>query len=203
MAAVQTELQGRVKAAIFMISLGSENAARVFKHLKEEEIEQITLEIASLQKVDSKTKESVMEEFYQICLAQNYISEGGIEYAKDILERALGSQKALELIGRLTSALQVRPFDFIRKVDPAHLFSFIQHEHPQTIALILSYLDTSQASMTLSALPPEKQAEVAMRIASMDRTHRNISRKWNGYWKRNCLCCLFPIIQKQAGFKPL
>jgi flagellar motor switch protein FliG len=169
MASAQMELQGRVKAAIFMISLGSENAARIFRYLKEDEIEQITLEIANLQKVDSKIKESVVEEFYQICLAQNYISEGGIEYARDILERALGSQKALDLISRLTSALQVRPFDFIRKVDPAHLFSFIQHEHPQTIALILSYLDPSQASATLSALPPEKQAEVAIRIASMDR----------------------------------
>lgn len=170
MISTRTDLNGKEKAAILLICLGSEKAAQIFKHLKEEEIEQITLEIANLRKVDSQTKDLIMDEFYQICLAQNYITEGGIEYAKDILERALGSQKALELIGRLTSALQVKPFDFIRNADPANLFNFIQHEHPQTIALILSYLDPLQASATLSSLPADKQADVALRIATMDRT---------------------------------
>jgi len=163
-------LSGKEKAAILLISLGTEKAAKIFKHLKEEEIEQITLEIANLRKVDAETKEAVMDEFYQICLAQNYISEGGIEYAREILERALGSQKALELISKLTSTLQVRPFDFIRRADPAQFFNFIQREHPQTIALILSYLEPQQASMILSSLPEEKQSEVAYRIATMDRT---------------------------------
>ena len=170
MISTRTDLNGKEKAAILLICLGSEKAAQIFKHLKEEEIEQITLEIANLRKVDSQTKDLIMDEFYQICLAQNYITEGGIEYAKDILERALGSQKAVELIGRLTSALQVKPFDFIRNADPANLFNFIQHEHPQTIALILSYLDPLQASATLSSLPADKQADVALRIATMDRT---------------------------------
>jgi len=170
MALTHRELQGREKAAIFLISLGAENAARVFQHLKEDEIEQITLEIANMPRVDAATKEMIIQEFYQMCLAQNFISEGGIDYAKDILEKALGSQKALELIGRLTAALHIRPFDFARKIDPAHLFNFIQHEHPQTIALILSYLDPLQASMILSMLPSERQSEIAMRIASMDRT---------------------------------
>ncbi len=163
-------MQGREKAAILLISLGSEHASQIFKYLKEDEIEQITLEIANLRKVDAETKESVLDEFYQICLAQNYISEGGIEYAKDILERALGSQKAIDLIGKLTSSLQVKPFNFIRKTDPTHLLNFIQHEHPQTIALILSYLEPMQASVILSELPPEKQTQVAVRIATMDQT---------------------------------
>lgn len=163
-------MQGREKAAILLISLGSEHASQIFKYLKEDEIEQITLEIANLRKVDAETKESVLDEFYQICLAQNYISEGGIEYAKDILERALGSQKAIDLISKLTSSLQVKPFNFIRKTDPTHLLNFIQHEHPQTIALILSYLEPMQASVILSELPPEKQTQVAVRIATMDQT---------------------------------
>lgn len=164
------ELHGSEKAAILLITLGSEKAARIFKHLKEEEIEQITLEIANLHKVDSDIKDKVLDEFYQICLAQNYILEGGIEYAKEILDKAIGSQKALEIIGKLTSTLQVRPFDFIRRSDPAQLFNFLQHEHPQTIALVLSFLDPEQASAALSALPMEKQTEVAYRIATMDRT---------------------------------
>ena len=170
MISTRTDLHGKEKAAILLIGLGSEKAAQIFKHLKEEEIEQITLEIANLRKVDSQTKDLIMDEFYQICLAQSYITEGGIEYAKDILERALGSQKAIELIGKLTSALQVKPFNFIRNADPVNLFNFIQHEHPQTIALILSYLDPLQASVTLSSLPADKQADVALRIATMDRT---------------------------------
>lgn len=170
MISTQGALKGNEKAAIFLISLGSDKAAKVFKHLKEEEIEQITLEIANFRTVDSDTKEAVMDEFYQICLAKNYISEGGIEYAKEVLDKAIGTQKTLEIISKLTSTLQVKPFDFVRRADPAHLFNFIQNEHPQTIALVLSYMDTEQASMALSALPMEKQVQVAYRIATMERT---------------------------------
>lgn len=170
MAYYGSSLLGKEKAAILLIALGSENAAQIFKFLREDEIEQLTLEIANLRKVDAEVKESVVDEFYQICLAQNYITEGGIEYAKDVLERALGSQKAVDLINRLTASLQVKPFNFIRKADPAHLLNFVQHEHPQTIALILSYLDPPQASLILSALPPNKQTKVAVCIATMDRT---------------------------------
>lgn len=164
------DLHGMEKAAILMITLGTEKAARIFKHLREDEIKQLTLEIANCRKVDAQVKESVLDEFYQIYLAQNYISEGGIEYARDVLEKALGTQKALDLISKLTSALQVKPFDFIRKADPAHLLNFVQHEHPQTIALILSYLEPAQASAILSSLPAEKQSDVALRIATMERT---------------------------------
>lgn len=127
-------LTGREKAAILLISLGTERASQIYKHLKEEEIEQLTLEIANLRKVDSDVKDAILEEFYEICLAKNYIAEGGIGYAKEVLEKALGGQKALELINKLTSSLQVRPFDFARKADPTQLLNFIQNEHPQTIA---------------------------------------------------------------------
>lgn len=171
------QLSGLQKAAILLIALGPEKSAQVFKHLKEEEIEQLTLEIANMRTVTPDDKEEVLDEFYQICLAQEYISEGGISYAKEILERALGNQKALDVINRLTASLQVRPFDFVRKADPAQLLNFIQGEHPQTIALILSYLRPQQASVILSALPQEKQADVARRIALMDRTSPEIIKE--------------------------
>jgi flagellar motor switch protein FliG len=168
--AVQVGLSGRQKAALLLISLGPEVSAQIFKHLRDEEIEQLTLEIANVRKVDSSEKESILSEFHQICMAQEYISQGGISYAKEILEKALGNQKALDIINRLTATLQVRPFDFARKADPAQILNFIQNENSQTIALVLSYLQSEQASMILSALPQDKQAEVAKRIALMDST---------------------------------
>ncbi len=146
----------------------------VFKHLKEEEIEELTLQIANTRAVSPQEKEDIISEFYEICLAQSYIAEGGIGYAKELLEKALGSDKAMEVIGRLTSSLQVRPFEFVRKTDPGQLLNYIQDEHNQTIALILSYLNAQQASMVLAALPQEKQADVARRIAQMDRTSPDI-----------------------------
>ncbi|MCE5168053.1 flagellar motor switch protein FliG [Paenibacillus profundus] len=163
-------LTGRQKAAILLITLGPEVSAQIFKHLRDEEIEQLTLEIANVRKVDAAEKESVMGEFHQICLAQEYISQGGISYAKEILEKALGQQKAVDIINRLTATLQVRPFDFARKADASQIFNFIQNENVQTIALVLSYLQTEQASTILSSLSPEKQADVARRVALMDST---------------------------------
>ncbi|GAB2721894.1 flagellar motor switch protein FliG [Paenibacillus thermoaerophilus] len=168
--AQQQTLSGRQKAAILLISLGPEVSAHVFKHLREEEIEQLTLEIANVRKVDAAEKEAVLAEFHQICLAQEYITQGGIQYAKDILEKALGSQKAVDIITRLTATLQVRPFDFARKADPQQILNFLQNENSQTIALVLSYLQPDQAATILSSLPQEKQAEVAKRIALMDST---------------------------------
>ncbi|WP_322903904.1 flagellar motor switch protein FliG [Paenibacillus campi] len=167
-------LNGRQKAAILLISLGPEVSAQIFKHLRDEEIEQLTLEIANVRKVDSSEKDSVVSEFHQICLAQEYISQGGINYAKEILEKALGESKAMEVINRLTATLQVRPFDFARKADPSQILNFIQNENPQTIALVLSYLQFEQAAVILSSLPQEKQAEVARRVAVMDSTSPEI-----------------------------
>ncbi|ERI09207.1 flagellar motor switch protein FliG [Aneurinibacillus aneurinilyticus] len=168
------ELSGRQKAAILLISLGPEVSAQVFKHLREEEIEQLTLEIANVRKVGGEDKESVLTEFHQICVAQEYISQGGINYAKEILEKALGQQKAFDIIHRLTAHLQVRPFDFARKADPGQILNFIQNEHPQTIALVLSYLEPEQSAAILSALPQERQAEVARRIALMESTSPDV-----------------------------
>jgi len=174
---VKSDLSGKTKAAMLLITLGPERSAEIFKHLKEEEIEQLTLEIANIRTVTPEDKEKILEEFYQICLAQEYIAEGGINYAKDILEKALGTQKALEVINKLTVSLQVRPFDFVRKADATQLLNFIQNEHPQTIALILAYLKPQQSSVVLSALPQDKQADVARRIATMDRTSPEVIKE--------------------------
>ena len=168
---------GVQKAAILLIALGPEKAATIFKHLKEEEIEELTLEIANTRSVSPQTKEEIMLEFYQICLAQQYIAEGGIGYAKELLEKALGAEAAQNVIMKLTASLQVRPFEFVRKTDPSQLLNFIQDEHPQTIAMILSYLAPGQSALVLGALPPEKQADVAKRIAMMDRTSPDVIKE--------------------------
>lgn len=168
---------GKEKVAILLISLGPQKSAEIFKHFNEEEIEELTLQIANMRMVSPDEKQLVLEEFYQICLAQEYISEGGINYAKDVLERALGSEKALDIINKLTSSLHVRPFEFIRKADPNQLLNYIQNEHPQTIALILSYLGATQSAQILSSLPLEKQADVTRRIAIMDRTSPEVVRE--------------------------
>ena len=172
-----SDVSGLTKSAILLIALGPEKSAKIFKHLKEDEIEQLTLEIANTRSVSPQTKEDVMAEFYQVCIAQQYIAEGGITYAKELLEKALGTEKAQDVISKLTASLQVRPFEFIRKTDPAQLLNFIQDEHPQTIALILSYLPAHQSSMIVSALPLEKQADVAKRIAKMDRTSPDVIKE--------------------------
>ncbi|MBE1553465.1 flagellar motor switch protein FliG [Sporosarcina limicola] len=163
-------LTGKQKAALLLISLGPEVSAAVYKHLNEEEIERLTLEISSVKKVEASVKDEIIEEFHNIALAQDYISQGGIGYAKTILEKALGKEHAQAILNRLTSSLQVRPFDFARRADPAQIMNFIQNEHPQTIALILSYLEAEQAGVILSSLPQEMQADIAKRIALMDST---------------------------------
>ncbi len=171
------EISGVQKAAILLIALGPERSSQVFKHLKEDEIEQLTLEIANTKSVSPEIRDAVLDEFYEICLAQQYIAEGGIAYAKELLDKALGEDKAKDVIGRLTASLQVRPFEFVRKADAGQLLNFIQDEHPQTIALILSYLPPSQAAAVVSALAPEKQADVAKRIAVMDRTSPDVIKE--------------------------
>ena len=173
----EEDINGIQKAAILLIALGPEKSASVFKHLKEDEIEMLTLEIANTRSVPPALKEQVMEEFYEVCLAQQYIAEGGIGYARELLDKALGEERANDVISRLTASLQVRPFEFVRKADAAQLLNFIQDEHPQTIALILSYLPASQAAAVVSSLAPEKQADVAKRIATMDRTSPDVIKE--------------------------
>ncbi len=171
------KLGGLQKAAILLICLGPEKSASIFKYLKEDEIEELTLEIANTRSISPQVKDDVINEFYQVCLAQQYISEGGIGYAKELLDKALGVEHAQQVITKLTASLQVRPFEFVRKTDASQVLNFIQDEHPQTIAMILSYLSPNQASMIIGALAPEKQADVAKRIALMDRTSPDVIKE--------------------------
>ena len=172
-----SDITGVQKAAILLIALGPERSSKIFQHLKDDEIEALTLEIANTKSVSAELKDEVLDEFYEVCLAQQYIAEGGIAYAKELLDKALGEDRARDVIGRLTASLQVRPFEFVRKADASQLLNFIQDEHPQTIALILAYLPASQAAAVVSALAPEKQADVAKRIAMMDRTSPDVIKE--------------------------
>ncbi|MFP4661047.1 MAG: flagellar motor switch protein FliG [Halanaerobiales bacterium] len=167
-------MKGKNKAAVLLVALGPDLSAKIFKHLSDEEIEELTLEIANMQRVNPDMKYDILEEFHQLLEAKDYINRGGIEYAREVLNKAIGEDKANSILERLTATLQVRPFDAIRKTDPAQLLNFIQGEHPQTIAMILAYLDANQASQILSALPQEIQADVSRRIAIMDRTSPDI-----------------------------
>ena len=173
----QQEISGKQKSAILLLSLGSDISANIMKNLREDEIEELTLEIANLKRVPSEVKDRVIEEFHQICMAQEFILSGGIESARELLDKALGSHKAHDIIGKLTASLTVRPFDFARKTEPSQLLNFIQNEHPQTIALIMAYLAPEQAGVILSALPPLQQVEVAKRVATMDRTSPEVLRE--------------------------
>lgn len=171
-----SELSIRQKVAILFIALGPEYSAKLFQHMDDEEIEEITLEIASQKQVSAAQKAAVVSEFYQMAMAKDYISTGGLEYAQSVLEKALGAEKAMDILSRLTKSLQVRPFDFLRKTDPSQLINFIQNEYPQTIALIMAYLEPDQAAVVLGSLPAESQVDVSKRIAIMDRTSPEVVR---------------------------
>jgi flagellar motor switch protein FliG len=170
-------LSGRKKAAILLVSLGSDASAEVLKHMRQEEIDEITLEIAGMGHIPQDRKQSVVEEFYEVAVAQDYISEGGLDYARTILQKALGDVRADEVMARLSSAIQVSPFEFLRRTEAAQILNVIANEHPQTIALVLAYLPSDSAAQVVSALPDEVQSDVAMRIALMDRTAPEVIRE--------------------------
>lgn len=162
-------LTGEQKAAVLLITLGPDLSSEVFRNLSDEVVEQITLQIANTKRVQPQDRDSVLEESYQLALAEEYISQGGIDYARELLEKALGEQKAVEILNRLQGALQMTPFDFIKKTDPQQILNFIQNEHPQTIALVLAHLSADQSSTIISSLGPDIQVDVATRIATMER----------------------------------
>lgn len=165
------KLTGVQKAAILFITLGPEASADIIKKLPEAEIQKITYEIANIASVRSEQKQDILHEFIQINKAKDYLTEGGIEYARSLLSKALGNQRAGEILDKVTEATQqFRPFAIARKADAQQLMNIISNEHPQTIALILCYLQPDKAGQIVSSLPDEVQAEVAFRIATMSTT---------------------------------
>jgi flagellar motor switch protein FliG len=171
------DLTSAQKAAVLVVSLGRETAARVLSYLAEEEIEQLTFEMVNLGSVTADVRRYVLEEFRSIIDAQEAITMGGAEFAQQVLAEALGAEKAAEVISRLTAMLKVNPFEFARSADPSQIVTFIQDEHPQTIALILAYLKPEQSAAVLGGLPQEVQADVARRIATLGRTPPDVIRK--------------------------
>ncbi|MHB8635274.1 MAG: flagellar motor switch protein FliG [Fimbriimonadaceae bacterium] len=171
------ELTNRQKAAVMLMVLGPEVSGKVVRHLDEEHTELLTLELARLDKVTADQRQSIIDEFYEVAIAQDYIAEGGVDHARQVLESAFGTDRADEVIRRVEAAMQVVPFDFLKKADPAQVLSFIQDEHPQTIALILAYMPMNSAAMILSKIPGELRADVAARIAMMDQTPPEVIRR--------------------------
>lgn len=198
-----TKLTNKQKAALVIIMLGTEKAAKVYRHLSNDEVEQLTVEVASIKNVDKKRLQSTLDEFNGLCLASQYVAEGGVNYAREILDRAYGSKTAIQLISKITQSLHEHSFEFLRKADTKHLLNFIQNEHPQTIALILLYTTPEQAAAILSALPREEQLDVSMRIATMDRTSPEIIKAIESVLEKKLSVVSSTNFTEVGGIKPV
>lgn len=163
------ELTSAKKAAAVIVALGAERASEVYKYLTDEEVEQLSLEIAKLDRLSPEDMQATVEDFYGLCITQKVINEGGVLYAKDVLEKAFGQQQATSFMERLSKSLRSKSFEFVRKADAKNIQMILQNEHPQTIALILSYARSDQAAQIIAELPRSIQLDVIKRIAELDR----------------------------------
>jgi len=201
--AVVPRISARRKAAIMAVALGPNLSAEVFKHLSQDEIDELVLEIASLDKVTPEERQAVLEECYGAAMSQSYVAQGGVGYAKDVLERALGGEKAGEVMGRLSTYIRVSPFEFLRKIDPVQIFNFLQHEHPQTMALVLSYLPSDNAAYVLGMFPQDVQTDIALRVAAMDRTAPEVLREVEMVMERKLANLINQDLEVAGGVKSL
>lgn len=163
-------LSGAQKAAVLLLQLGKERSAKVLRTMKDAEVEDVMAEIARLDEVDGETVDQVLEEFRDLATARGYVAQGGMAFAKELLEASMGTSKAQEIMGRLTASMVDVPFEFLRRADPRQVLTYLQDEHPQTIALVIAHMHADHAAMVLSGLSEELQADVAHRVATMDRT---------------------------------
>ncbi len=200
---VAGELGTRGKAAIMLTLLGPEAAAAVISRLGDEEIEILALEIARLDKVTAETRELIINEFHQMATTQEYISEGGVDQAKKMLESAFGSDKAEMMIRKIMNTMQVVPFEFLKRADPSQVLGFIQDEHPQTIAMILAYIPMNQSAAILSKLAPDLRAEVAERIAMMEQTPPEVVRRVEQVLEKKVSSLITNDMTKTGGPKML
>ncbi len=187
------------KSAVLLIQLGRERAAGVLSQLSEAEVEAITAEIAHLEMISATERDSVLEEFRDLMVARAHISQGGLDFARQLLMESLGEDRADEIIDRLTAASVQMPFQFLRAADPTQLRSFIADEHPQVIALVLAHMTADKASLVLAGLEPDRQADVAHRIAVMDRTSPEIVRSVESILERKLSSMLQPMDQSKVG----
>ncbi len=199
----QKELPNKTKAAILMMVIGADISGEVVKHLTDADIETLALEVARLDKVFPEVREQVIEEFYELAIAQEYIAEGGVGNARAVLESAFGSDRANEILGKILTAMQIVPFEFLKKADPQQVLSFIQDEHPQTIALILSYMPITSAAMILGKLEGELRADVAARIAMMEQTPPEVIKKVEAILEKKISSVLSQELTQAGGPKAL
>jgi flagellar motor switch protein FliG len=198
------EISGLRKAAILLVQMGKEDAAKIMAHLRESEVEELTAEIVRLGQVETDIADVVLEEFHDMATGHKYVGQGGMDFARDLLEASLGKERAGEIVGRLNTVFLDVPFGFLGQADPRQLLSFLQDEHPQTIALVLAHMTATQASQILSGLPPELQADVAHRIAVMDRTSPDIIRQVEATLERKMSSVLQPSdLSNVGGLEPL
>ena len=196
-------LTNRKKAAILMVALGPETAGQIFQHLTQEEIEGISVEVARMGRVNSALRENIVEEFHELCVAQEFIAEGGMDAARQMLMGAFGEEKASLIVSRVMQALQVMPFDFLKRADASQITTFIQNEHPQTIALIIAYLQAPQAAAILSGLPQDLRAEVARRLATLDKTPPEVIREVETVLQRKLSSVVSTDFTQAGGVKSL
>lgn len=200
---IPSDITPKRKAAIVLAVLGPEVAAGVIKHFSQDQVEQLTLEVARLEKVSPEVRAAVVEEFHEMAQAQDFIAEGGVDSAKKVLEAAFGADKADLMVRKIMTAMNVVPFEFLKRADPQQLLSFIQDEHPQTIALILAYMPMNQAAMILTKLPAELRAEVAERIAGMDQTPPEVIRRVEAVLEKKMSNVINQEMAKAGGPKAL
>lgn len=199
----EKKLTGKQKAAIILVALGTEVASKILPHLNEAEVEELSLEIARLGSIPAEIRQQVIKEFYEICLAQNLALEGGLDHARLLLEQAFGPEKAQRILERLTRALQMLPFDSIKRVHPTQLSTFLADEHPQTIALVLAYLDPQIAAGVLSNLPSELRPDVAERLATMGSTPPDVIRRVEAVLQRKLSSVASQELSAAGGVKSL
>jgi flagellar motor switch protein FliG len=177
-------INGRQKAAVLLIALGPEKAAEVFKHLREDEIESLSLDMAKQGQIRPDVSAYVFEELAAVVQAYDSLATGGVDYARDVLERSLGSERAAEIIGRLSTVIEMRPFEFLRRTPPDHIVTFLRGEAPQTVALVVANLHTTLAAQVLGHLAEEQQADIAMRIGRMGETPPDVVREIENVMRR-------------------
>lgn len=157
------------KAALVVVSLGADRASQIYKYLNEEDIEELTYEVAKLGKTSNTQVEGTLDEFYKLCLTHKMMTDGGLDYARNVLEKAFGESTARNLLEKVSKTLQSKPFNFFMKGDPKALLSILQNERPQVIALIMAYMEPQQAAQVLEQLPEEKKIQAVESMARMDR----------------------------------
>ena len=198
------EISGLRKAAILLVQLGKEHAAQILANMRESEVEELTAEIVRLREVDGDVADEVLAEFQSMCAARRFIGQGGMGFAQELLEQSLGAERAGEVIGRISASMMELPFQFLQRADPRQLLSFLQDEHPQTIALVLAHLSAEQATRVLSGLGSDVQADVAHRIAVMERTSPDIIKSVEKTLERKLSSVLAPSdLSDIGGVQPL